>query len=496
MLDTEFRGGVALTISTTPIDADEDGAPDVDDQGQILRRLVLHTGDSGVEARIRGLGDRAAEVAGGDENVERVLRQFGKAQVLTVGRTERTEDGGVLAGEFQIKVAAPEGMEEDATITDTVVKAIVDELGDVIDLNPAVTFDGADTADPTPFARPITQERLSQAIDRPEVTQVVTPFVGGVAILAENLEPAITEAEVRRRLQRMREQPEFREYAGRRVDVVPLAAVDPRNPGAGLRSAVILVHDPVLSYVRPDVEPVAWRIGLADPEWRLVVTALGQPQSLDEVNSYSSSVAQTLKANATVAVALSLLGILIYIWVRFGSLRYSMAAIAALVHDVVISLGLLALSGVLGVTSFGSALLIEPFRIDLGVVAALLTIIGYSLNDTIVILDRIRENRGKHPVAGRATVNLSINQTVSRTLLTSVTTLMAVLIMYAEGGSGIRPFTFCLLAGLIVGTYSSVAIAAPLVYVKGQGDERMSPARDTGSRPIEGGESSSSLAKA
>jgi SecD/SecF fusion protein len=146
-------------------------------------------------------------------------------------------------------------------------------------------------------------------------------------------------------------------------------------------------------------------------------------------------------------------------------------------HDVIISLGLLALTGIIGTTALGSTLLIEPFRIDLGVVAALLTIIGYSLNDTIVILDRIRENRGKLPVASRATINRSINQTVSRTLLTSLTTLMAVLIMYAEGGSGIRPFTFCLLAGLIVGTYSSVAIAAPLVFA---GDR---PGR--GSRPSE-----------
>ncbi len=108
-------------------------------------------------------------------------------------------------------------------------------------------------------------------------------------------------------------------------------------------------------------------------------------------------------------------------------------------------------------------LLIEEFRIDLGVVAALLTIIGYSLNDTIVIFDRIRENRGKLPIPTAAIVNRSINQTISRTVLTSLTTLLAVSIMYAAGGSGIRPFAFALLIGVIVGTYSSVAIAAPLV---------------------------------
>ena len=92
--------------------------------------------------------------------------------------------------------------------------------------------------------------------------------------------------------------------------------------------------------------------------------------------------------------------------------------------------------------------------------------IGYSLNDTIVILDRIRENRGKRPLPTEQNVNDSINQTVSRTVLTSVTTLIAVVIIYAAGGSGIRPFAFCLLIGIIVGTYSSVAIAAPLVFKK------------------------------
>ena len=93
----------------------------------------------------------------------------------------------------------------------------------------------------------------------------------------------------------------------------------------------------------------------------------------------------------------------------------------------------------------------------------MLTIIGYSLNDTIVILDRIRENRGKLPIPTADIVNRSINQTISRTVLTSTTTLLAVAIMYGAGGSGIRSFSYTLLVGLVVGTYSSVAIAAPLV---------------------------------
>ena len=170
---------------------------------------------------------------------------------------------------------------------------------------------------------------------------------------------------------------------------------------------------------------------------------------------------------AITALLTSLVFIVGYIWIRFQRVVFGLAAVVALVHDVLITLGMIALSAY--VADYLGFLLITDFKIGLPALAAFLTIIGYSLNDTIVILDRIRENRGKLPLPTAAIVNRSINQTVSRTLLTSVTTLMAVLIMYAEGGSGMRPFTFCLLAGLVVGTYSSVAIAAPLVVSRSAG---------------------------
>ena len=228
------------------------------------------------------------------------------------------------------------------------------------------------------------------------------------------------------------------------------------------QSLVVVVWDEDINYRRMD--PLLVDTKLAKREWELAIAALTQPTSFEQVSSFTSAVAQTMKAKAIVAVVLTLLGILCYIWVRFGSLRYSVAAIVALIHDVIIALGILALTGLVGSSSFASMLLVEEFKIDLGVVAALLTVIGYSLNDTIVILDRIRENRGKLPLPTASIVNTSINQTVSRTVLTSLTTLLAVSIMYAEGGSGMRAFTFCLLVGLFVGTYSSVAIAAPLVF--------------------------------
>jgi SecD/SecF fusion protein len=112
--------------------------------------------------------------------------------------------------------------------------------------------------------------------------------------------------------------------------------------------------------------------------------------------------------------------------------------------------------------------MLGEYRIDLNVIAALLTIIGYSLNDTIVILDRIRENRGKRLTVTPEIVNLSINQTFSRTILTGGSTILASIILYVMGGTGIQPFAFTFLIGLLVGTYSSVAIAAPLVVQKPQ----------------------------
>ncbi|MGB7343368.1 MAG: protein translocase subunit SecF, partial [Pirellulaceae bacterium] len=108
-------------------------------------------------------------------------------------------------------------------------------------------------------------------------------------------------------------------------------------------------------------------------------------------------------------------------------------------------------------------LLIDPFKISLTVVAALLTIIGYSLNDTIVVFDRIRETKGKAPRLTSEMVNTSINQTLSRTLLTSVTTLIVVVLLYAFGGEGIHAFAFALVIGVLVGTYSSIFVASPIL---------------------------------
>ena len=178
-------------------------------------------------------------------------------------------------------------------------------------------------------------------------------------------------------------------------------------------------------------------------------------------NTIGGKVAGDTQRLAIFAMLTSLLGIIGYIWIRFQRVVYGLAAVAALIHDVLITLGAIALSFYLA-DSLGF-LKIEEFSISLPIVAAFLTIVGYSLNDTIVVFDRIREVRGKSPDLTEAMINQSINQTLSRTVLTSLTTLIVVAILYWFGGQGIHGFAYALVVGVIVGTYSSVFVASPVL---------------------------------
>jgi SecD/SecF fusion protein len=150
-----------------------------------------------------------------------------------------------------------------------------------------------------------------------------------------------------------------------------------------------------------------------------------------------------------------------YIWIRFQNLAFGLAAIVALVHDVLVVVAALALSYY--AAPYLGFLLVDPFKISLDVVAAILTIVGYSINDTIVTFDRIREIRGKSPEITKDIINRSINQTLSRTVLTVLTVLLVTVILYVGGGPGLHSFAFTMLVGLIAGTYSSVYIAAPIL---------------------------------
>lgn len=183
----------------------------------------------------------------------------------------------------------------------------------------------------------------------------------------------------------------------------------------------------------------------------------------DEVNTFASAVAGEMKEKAIIATIISILAISAYIWFRFQNVVFGLAAVVALVHDVLVSLGFVALSGWITGTPVGNLLMIDDFRINLPMIAAFMTLVGYSLNDTIVMFDRIREIRGKNPAITVPMVNLALNQTLSRTLLTATTVLIVVVIMYIFGGSGIHGFAWCLLIGCIAGTYSSIYIASPIL---------------------------------
>jgi len=179
------------------------------------------------------------------------------------------------------------------------------------------------------------------------------------------------------------------------------------------------------------------------------------------LSNIGERVAGQMQQRAIAAVLLSLVFIMAYIWFRFQKVAFGVAAVVALLHDVVITLGIMALCHWL--VRPLQFLMIEDFKIGLTEVAAFLTIIGYSLNDTIVVFDRIREVRGKSPKLTSKMINDSVNQTLSRTLLTSGTTILTLIILYIWGGEGIHAFAFALLFGIITGTYSSIFVAAPIL---------------------------------
>jgi len=153
------------------------------------------------------------------------------------------------------------------------------------------------------------------------------------------------------------------------------------------------------------------------------------------------------------------------VWFRFHGVIYGIAAVVALIHDVLVALGFVAMSAyfVDFADPVADALMIDKFQINLTLVAAFLTIIGYSLNDTIVIFDRIREIKGKSPRLTPDMINLAVNQTLARTILTSFTTLVSTIILYIFGGEGIHAFAFTLLVGFIAGCYSTIFIANPVL---------------------------------
>ena len=166
------------------------------------------------------------------------------------------------------------------------------------------------------------------------------------------------------------------------------------------------------------------------------------------VENVGPKVSAELLQSGILAISLSLAAMLFYIWVRF-EWQFSIGSIIALFHDVIITLGIFSLLAL---------------EINLSIIAAVLTIVGYSMNDTVVIYDRIRENLGKfHKLDIKDIANLSINETLARTIITSVTTLLALFSIFILGGEILRGFSFAMILGVFVGTYSSIFVASPIL---------------------------------
>ena len=179
---------------------------------------------------------------------------------------------------------------------------------------------------------------------------------------------------------------------------------------------------------------------------------LGSNINFRRVENVGPKVSNELLKAGLLAISLSLAAMLFYIWIRF-EWQFSIGAIVAIVHDVVITLGLFS---------------ILSYEINLSIVAAILTIVGYSMNDTVVIFDRIRENLKKYAKIPISEIsNISTNETLSRTLITSITTLLALFSIYIFGGAILKGFSFAMIVGVIVGTYSSIFVATPILnYTK------------------------------
>ena len=179
-----------------------------------------------------------------------------------------------------------------------------------------------------------------------------------------------------------------------------------------------------------------------------LINNLNSEINFRRVENVGPKVSSELLKSGIIAISLSLAAMLFYIWVRF-EWQFSIGSIVALFHDVIITIGIFS---------------ILSLEINLSIIAAVLTIVGYSMNDTVVIYDRIRENLNKYTRLNISEIsNLSINETLSRTIITSITTLLALISIYVLGGEILRGFSFAMILGVLIGTYSSIFVASPIL---------------------------------
>lgn len=426
MLDTEFLGGTAVELA---FEDPATGQPKVMDRPTVQKMVQ--------------------EIAVGAKEGDPV-RVFRDAEVLPVDPL----DDGISSDRFKVKTLFEPNQ-------NAVLTALTSRFSDLISSRPALAFVGHDQPDwkRAPVYK-VLSNTLGEDIGRASVRDDASRFFGGVAIVLERIDPPTSKSALVERLDRVRAQQDYSDTLARQRDVRVIEGTDDRAT-----AAVVLVRDDAINAIEAEDR---WEAEVAAREWRLTRDALTQVTQLASVQTFSPTIAATFKAQAVVAILLSIILLTIYVWVRFGAARWALAATLPLFHDVIVMIGCIALAQYLYESplthGLSASIGILPFRIDLNMIAALLTIAGFSLNDTVIILDRIRENKGKLAYASSQAINDSINQTFSRTLITSGTTLISTTVLYVFGGEAVRGFAYAFTIGVFVGTYSSIAITAPLVW--------------------------------
>jgi SecD/SecF fusion protein len=291
--------------------------------------------------------------------------------------------------------------------------------------------------------------------DHPELLD----FLGGVVVKCD-IQKAAVPAQIDQRFRSLRFRPDMREMTWYQYKIL------------GPQYRPFDSNTPVNSFIYVSAESEAAVSQLTqdaftqftDNEKTKVLSATELETSLPQVTQIAPSIGKESQRQALVAIVLSLIAILIYLAVRFGHLRYGIGSVVTLAHDTCATIGVFSVCTFIAATAIGQRMLIGDFKIDMTIVAAFLTLLGYSINDTIVIYDRIRENKRKGTLTTQL-INNSINECMSRTLLTGTTTLLVLLTMYIFAGKGLRGFNFTMLFGVIIGTYSSVAISAPILLI-------------------------------
>jgi len=440
MLDIEFRSGTQVGFKLAP------GKQIVlEDARELLRK----------EAEKRNMPELAPPIASltpvGDITLKHEASEFS----VSVLNEDKEQVSAAIKEAFKDHIAAERALRfkgdgHDAPATDGPEAASVDVTRRVPE-----------------FAFPIRGEDLGDSIGRPSTVKV-NEYIGGVAFVLDDITPATTVTDITARIKRQRSGPLGEQLGSREFQVIGLDLAQGAGDEPAYKSVAVVVTDRLTNYAEDPGSLATDLSGLAGTEWKLIREALLKDSSLDSVSNFSSQVSATMQRQASVALILSMIAIAVYIWFRFGDLRFGTSAIIALLHDVAIALGFVAISGVLYDTPLGPLLGLSDFKINLTMVAAILTIVGYSINDKIVVFDRIRELRGRLATVSPQIINDAVNQTISRTLLTGGTTLVALLILYFLGGEAVKGFAYALFIGILVGTYSSIAIASPLLLIGGK----------------------------